>query len=178
MNHRVGVLVAVVIVEPAIIVPIADASFGLPRQRLDLGAGAPFHIPDHGFLLVFVEHLAQQDALVLAVMPKGIAVVVAGGDFQAHVADRIKRKNRVVEINHVGMIFVNQVHRAVVKFLAVGGIRHATSFFGVPIPHEFVRGNMALCIQVLRIETVPPLARAVRLGLHADLRRRTIRHRD
>jgi len=104
--------------------------------------------PDHALLLLVVEDFPEEDALVLAVVPEGVAVVIMGGDFEAHVADRVKGKHRVVEVEKIGMVLVDEIKRPVVELLAIGGVGHAAALARVPVPYEFSR------LVVLRIEVL------------------------
>ena len=92
-------------------------------------------------------------------------VVVVRRDPQPDIAHAVQRQNCIIKVDQVGMIFVNQVNRAVVELLAVGGIGNAASLSGVPIPDQAaLTRRVVLRVQVLRVQTFPPLAFAVGFG--------------
>ena len=97
-----------------------------------------------------------------------IAVVEVCGKLETCIADRIKRQRIVIVIDQIGVVFVNEIDGTIVKPLAVGDIGNAGTHVGWPIP-DFARGvgrsgGMALGIQFLRVEPIPPLARAIGLS--------------
>ncbi len=89
-----------------------------------------------------------------------VGVVEMRRDLQSGVADRIERQCRVVEVDQVRMVLVNEIDGAVVKFLAVRLIGDAAAFGGVPVPFELFPRRVVLRVEVLRIEAFPTICPA------------------
>ena len=89
------------------------------------------------------------------------------GDFESGITHRPERKRGVVKINQVGVELVDQIHRAVVKLVAIRLVGPAGAVALVPqrndVPHFKIipTARMVLAIQILRIESVPPQTFAV-----------------
>src|ERR1039457_300214 len=66
-------------------------------------------------------------------LPLHVEVVKVDGDFQAGLADRPQRQGVVVEVNQIWFVFVNEVNRAVVKFIAVSLVGNARAVSPVPL---------------------------------------------
>jgi hypothetical protein len=77
--------------------------------------------------------LAEKNGLELAVVLPHVEVVKIGGDFQTGVADRPQRQGVVVEVNQIGFVFVNEVNRAIVEFIAVSLVGNACAVAPVPL---------------------------------------------
>ena len=108
LDDGLGAFVAVAIVDTAVVVPRADAGVGLPGMRLDGVALAALDVPDHRFALLFVQNFAEEHRFQLAAMSLHVGVVEVGGDFQSGIADGPERKRGVVEIDQIGVVFVNR----------------------------------------------------------------------
>ena len=85
-------------------------------DRLGLTAlDVPYQAP----ALFCIQDFAEQDGFICPVVPLHVAVVKVRGNLQTRVADGPQRQRRVVKINQVRVIFVDEVHGAVVKLVAV-----------------------------------------------------------
>ena len=122
-----------------------------------------------GSLSLSVEHGFER-----AAMQFHIAVVEMGRDPQAGIADGIERQRIVIEIEKVGMIFIDEIGGAVVEALAVGHVGNAGARVGGPIPNPGCVGELAgrvvLGVEILRIEALPPFALAIGLRQFAVVR--------
>ena len=145
------------LVEDALFVmPRADAGVGLPRQRLGPRGDAAFDVEQQGAALVRIETLRGDHGFQFAVA-REVGVVEVGGDAQADVGGGIDGQHRVVKIQQVGMVLVDQVDDAVEELLAVGLRQRGTAALGPGI----AAGRVILRVVILRIEALPPKALAV-----------------
>ena len=123
MDDVAGLQVAAVLAgfveKRAIVVPVADAGFRLPRIGHDLVGEAAFVIGDHGLRQTIRNLLDVDDAFHLAAVGLQIVVVEVGSD--VHAAPP-QRKQRIVEIEQVGIVLIDQIAGAVVEILDVGRI--------------------------------------------------------
>ena len=99
--------------------PLAQTGACLPRQLLHAVGYAALDIPQHRLLLLFGELLAYDDGLHAVAVVAQALVVEVGGDLQAFVADLAEWQCRIVEIDNVGIVFVDDVYRAVVELVEV-----------------------------------------------------------
>ena len=149
--------------------PVADARVRLPRLGLYGVRRAALDVADKAFLLVFGKHFAKQHCLQLAVMLFDVEVVKIGGNLQTGITDRPQRQGIVVEINQIRLVLMDEVNRAVVKFIAVSLVGYAGAITPVPLAVNGVgiakmqTGRVILRIEILRIEAVPPFARSIGL---------------
>ena len=113
---------------------------------------APFDIGHHGLRVQIVMHLLHVEHR-LHLSAAGLQVMIVEIGAQVHPAPA-ERKKRVVEIEEIGIVLVDQVADPVVEILHVRRIRQV--------------GNRVLAaIKNFRVEVLPPLALAVRGGEHA-----------
>ncbi len=80
-----GGFVGVAVEEAAVVMPIADASVGLPGVGIDAGGAAAFDVEDHGSGVFGDEVLGVEYGFELAV-GFDVGVVVMGGDVEAGLA--------------------------------------------------------------------------------------------
>ena len=117
------------------------------------------------------EPFAVNDALALAAVPRGVELVVVVNDAPADVADSVERQHHVVEVKEVGLVFLDQVHRAEAEILDVfrAGLRRLVA----PHPHVVRilgplliarRRRVLLAVELLRVESFPPLPLPLLLG--------------
>ena len=145
--------------------PVPDAGVRLPRLVLDVFLNAALAIQNHRAALVGVQVLGGDHRLQFAVALE-IGVVEIGGDAQANVGGRINGQDHVVKIQHVGIVFVNEVNDPVEIFFDKGlGQRRILALRPTVIANLVI-----LRVKVLRIEAFPPLPLAVGLGQQAVVR--------
>ena len=113
---------------------------------------AALDVENEGPALLGVEALAGHHRLELAAVAREVGVVEIGGDAEADVAGRIDGQNRVVEIQQVGLVLVDQVDRAVEELLDVGLVqRRLARLLPVVLADRVILG-----VEILRIEAFPP----------------------
>src|SRR5512133_3435304 len=89
-------------------------------MRLNLVAAAALNIPRHALALVVIENFAEQHAIVRVAVPLIVAVVEMRSDLEPGVAHRPKWQRRVVEIDEIRLVTVDEIGGAVVELLAIG----------------------------------------------------------
>ena len=143
----------------AVVMPVADAGVGLPGIGLDGVGAAAFEIV-HQVLVELprrmgVIDLGVVDHVQLALPPRHVGVAVVRDNAHPGVA---QRRHRVVEVQQVRPVLVDQVLRAVEPFLDVGlaGLGRAGCAVGT--------------VQIGRVVALPPAAFAVGLGQRAVIR--------
>src|ERR1035441_10641354 len=73
-DHSLRTLVAVVVINRAAVMPVADASIRLPRQRLDSVGRATLDVPDDALAFFAIKLLAENHRLQLAIVVRDTAV--------------------------------------------------------------------------------------------------------
>ena len=153
--------------------PGADAGVGLPGFGADAGGNAALDILGRGRALGGLEVLGVHHRLVFAAVARRVRVVVMRDELEA---DLLEGDALVVEIEQVGLVFVDEVLRAEEPVVGVAPVERrdllppVAVHLAVPVERRFRVGNAGrhgeaeAAVQVLRVEPLPPLALAVGLG--------------
>ena len=93
-----------------------------------------------------------------------------GGNLEPRVAERPKRQIGVVEVNDVRIVVVDELHCAVVEFVAVSLVR-SYDLVLLPIPGPVVLAQrMPLFVKLLGVKTFPPRTSSVFFCEHSVVR--------
>jgi len=107
------------------VVPFADAGLRLPREGGDLRAQAAFHIGDDRLEQIAWNILDIHDAVDLPAVSSEAAVVEVGADVEAAPS---AGQHRIVEIEHVRIVLIHQIARAVVEVLHIPHIGQSVAW--------------------------------------------------
>ena len=169
-DHHLRCFVLMAFKESAAIVPISNAGIGLPRERENLITLSTLHVEDDGVALLVIEIFGSEHGFIGAVIPLDAGVVVIGSNIESNLGiDLVERQDRIIEVNHVGLVGGDEIHHAVVKFLTIGGIGHRATMLHIPSPKWLARlprqfGLVILAVEILGIESLPPFALPIGLS--------------
>src|SRR5436309_1885061 len=105
MNHRLGRLVAVILENSSVVVPVTNAGVCLPGIWKNVVRATAFYVQHHGANVLGLQFLRVDHRLELSV-PRDVAVVEMCSDVEPGL---LERKFRVVEIEQVRLIPVHEI---------------------------------------------------------------------
>ena len=128
--------------------------------------------------MTLLKHLTHHDHLLFASVLLCTRVVVVRKDVLTHgIVATVERQHCVVEIDHVGAEGVDTLQHTVLELHLILLRRQARTLAPVPLAMDValtfpsLAVLMALSVELLRVQALPPLLRAVRIELVAILLR-------
>ncbi|MNT53095.1 hypothetical protein D3C72_1901660 [compost metagenome] len=120
MNYGFSRFIVIILINPAIIVPRTDTGTGLPGLRFNGVALSTFNIPYQAFSLLFIQDFSIDYHINLAFICLHAFIIKIGCDLQANIAYWIKWQHRIVKINDIGFVIVDQFQGPGLKVFAIG----------------------------------------------------------
>ena len=128
--------------------PVSNTGLGLPRVFHDLVSQSALIVGDHGLRDAIWNLLDVQDCFHLSAV--SFEVVIVKVRTNVHTAPPQWEK-RVIEIDQVGVMLIDQVAGAIVEVLHKGHIRQRVEW-------------VLYAVEALRVQPLPPLVFSLRSG--------------